>query len=56
MNAGKKGDEVTVVGSVFMKNNHRMRLWLVDPEEIMGPCFQVLEILGHFSKIMEIIC
>lgn len=55
MNAGKKGDVVMVLGSVPMKNNHRMKLWLVDFEEVVGPCFQMFEILGHFSKIMEMI-
>lgn len=50
MNAGKKGDVVVVLGSVPVKNNHRMKLQLMDFEEVLGPCFQILGILCHFLK------
>ena len=39
-----------VLGNLSLKNNQKAKLWLGDFEEVMGLCFQMLEILGCFSK------
>ena len=38
------------LGSLSLKNNQKANLWLGDLQEVMGLCFQILEMLGYFSK------